>query len=131
MKRTDKLILCMILIGIMAVPLQAQKVYSLDECRTMALKNNVKMRNAANGVEAAVQGQKEAFTNYFPNISATGMAYNANKGLLQMEMGPDMKMSLLKNGVMGGVTVTQSVFAGGQIVNGNRLAAVGVEISKI
>ena len=30
MKRTDKLILCMILIGIMAVPLQAQKVYSLD-----------------------------------------------------------------------------------------------------
>lgn len=131
MKRTDKLILCMILIGIMAVPLQAQKVYSLDECRTMALKNNVKMRNAANGVEAAVQGQKEAFTNYFPNISATGMAYNANKGLLQMEMGPDMKMSLLKNGVMGGVTVTQPVFAGGQIVNGNRLAAVGVEISKI
>lgn len=121
----------MLLTGVMAVPLQAQKVYSLEECRAMALQNNVKMRNAANEVEAAVQGQKEAFTNYFPNISATGMGYNANKGLLQMEMGTDMRMSLLKDGIMGGITVTQPLFAGGQIVNGNRLAAVGVEVSKV
>ena len=89
------------------------------------------MRNAANEVEAAIQGRKEAFTNYFPNISATGMGYNANKGLRQLEMGPGMNMSLLKNGIMGGITVTQPVFAGGQIVNGNRLAAVGVEVSKV
>lgn len=109
----------------------AQTPLTLDECRSMALKNNVKMRNASNEVEAAVQGQKEAFTNYFPNVSASGMAYNANKGLLQMEMGPGMSMSLLKNGIMGGITVTQPVFAGGQIVNGNRLAAVGVEMSKV
>ena len=108
-----------------------QTPLTLDECRSLALKNNVKMRNASNEVEAAVQGQKEAFTNYFPNASASGMGYNANKGLLQMEMGPDMSMSLLKNGIMGGITVTQPVFAGGQIVNGNRLAAVGVEMSKV
>jgi len=42
-----------------------------------------------------------------------------------------MSMSLLKNGVMGGITMTQPVFAGGQIINGNRLAAVGVEMSKV
>lgn len=121
----------MTLTGAMAVPLQAQKVYSLDECRTLALQNNIKIRNAANEVEAAKQEQKEAFTNYFPNVSASGMGYNANKGLLQMEMAPSMEMSLLKNGIMGGITLTQPVFAGGQIVNSNRLAAVGVEVSKV
>lgn len=121
----------MALSGVMAAPLQAQKVYSLDECRAMALQNNVKVRNAANDMEAARQGQKEAFTGYFPNVSATGMGYNANKGLLQMDMGEGMNMSMLKNGIMGGVTLTQPVFAGGQIVNGNRLAAVGVEVSKV
>ena len=117
--------------GALSLSAFGQKTYTLDECRAMAFQNNVKMRNAANEVEAAIHVRKEAFTNYFPNVSATGMGYNANKGLLQMEMGPGMNMSLLKNGIMGGIIVTQPVFAGGQIVNGNRLAAVGVEVSKV
>lgn len=126
-----KTLMVFALCGVLSLPAFGQKTYTLDGCRAMALQNNVKMRNAANEVEAAIQGRKEAFTNYFPNVSATGMGYNADKGLLQMEMGPDMNMSLLKNGIMGGVTVTQPVFAGGQIVNGNRLAAVGVEVCKV
>lgn len=119
----------MILPCLFAVQLFAQKVYSLDECRTMALQNNVSVKNAINDLEAARQGQKESFTNYFPSISASGVGYNANKGLLQMDMGQDMNMSLLKNGVAGGVTLTQPIFAGGQIVNSNKLAAVGVDAS--
>ncbi len=113
------------------LPTQAQRVYTLDECRTMALENNIKIRNAQNDVEAAQHTQKEAFTNYFPNISATGVGYNANKGLVEMEVAPGMSLSMLKNGIMGGVTATQPIFAGGQIVNGNRLAAVGVEASQV
>ena len=121
----------MVLLGMLTVSAHAQKVYTLDECRAMALRNNVKVRNAINDVEAARYGRKEAFTNYFPDISATGMGYNANKGLLQLDLGQGMNMSLLKNGVLGGITLTQPIFTGGQIVNGNRLAAVGVEVSRI
>lgn len=109
----------------------AQKIYTLDECRTMALENNVKLRNAANAVESARQERKEAFTKYFPSVSATGMAFNADKGLLQMDMAPDMQMSMLKNGVAGGITATQPLFTGGQIVNANKLAEVGEEISRL
>lgn len=109
----------------------AQKIYTLDECRTMALENNVKLRNAANAVESARQERKEAFTKYFPSVSATGMAFNADKGLLQMDMGQGMQMSMLKNGVAGGITATQPLFAGGQIVNANKLAKVGEEISRL
>jgi outer membrane protein TolC len=59
------------------------------------------------------------------------MAYDANKGLVQMEMEPGQQMNLLKDGIMGGVTLTQPIFAGGQIVNGNKLAKLGVEVSEL
>ena len=36
----------------------------------------------------------------------------------------------MKKGVLGGVTATQPVFAGGNILNGNKLAKVGLEASK-
>lgn len=32
---------------------------------------------------------------------------------------------------MGGVTAVQPLFAGGQIVNGNKLAGLGVDVSKL
>jgi outer membrane protein TolC len=104
---------------------------TIDECRTYAINNNIKLQNAKTSIEAATETSKEAFTNYFPQISGSAFGYNANKGLLQMDMGPDMSMSLLKNGILAGVTLTQPVFAGGQIVNGNKLAKVGVKVSEL
>lgn len=115
----------------LAAPLCGQTAYTLDQCRQMALTNNVKSRNATNQLKAARHDKESAFTNYFPSVSATGMGYNANKGLLELDMGPDMSMSLLKDGLLGGVTLTQPIFAGGQIINGNRLARVGVQVSEV
>ncbi len=40
-------------------------------------------------------------------------------------------MSLAKNGIMAGVTAMQPLFAGGQIVNGNKLAKVGEDVSRL
>ena len=125
-----KYLITCILCGILSLSAFGQKRYTLDECRKMALQNNIAVRNAANSVEAARQERKEAFTKYFPTISASGAAYNANKGLLEMDMGPEMRMSLAKNGIMGGITATQPLFVGGQIVNANKLAQVGEEISR-
>jgi outer membrane protein TolC len=42
-----------------------------------------------------------------------------------------VKIEAMKNGIIGGVIATQPLFAGGQIVNGNRLAKTGVEIYKL
>lgn len=119
-------LLCIVL----SLPAWGQKTYTLDECRELALRNNVAVRNATNSVEAARQERKEAFTKYFPTVSASGAVYNANKGLLEMDMSPEMQMSLAKNGIMGGITATQPLFAGGQIVNANKLARVGEEASR-
>ena len=58
----------------------AQRTLSLEECREMALENNAKMKNARLDVEGAREGKKEAFTKYFPNVSAVGTAFKRTTG---------------------------------------------------
>lgn len=55
----------------------------------------------------------------------------SDKGLIQMELQPGTEMSMLKNGIVGGVSAAMPLFAGGQIVNGNRLAEIGVEVGRL
>ena len=114
----------------MAETQQQSKVYSLDECIAEAVKNNLTLRNADNEIAMSSEQRKEAFTKYFPTVSATGGGFISNQGLMQMELG-GMGVSLAKNGLVGGVTAMQPVFAGGQIVNGNKLAKVGEDVSRL
>ena len=114
-----------------AASAQAQRLMTAEQAVSDALQNNVRMKNADNDLEAARQAKKQAFTKYFPTVSATGIGYMADKGLLEMSLGPGMEMSMLKNGVMGGVSAQLPVFTGGRILNANRLADVGVETSRL
>ena len=119
-------------LGLLAyTSMSAQHTYTLDECIDEALKNNVRIKNAENDLSAAKHGSKEAFTKYFPSLSATGGGFMMNKGLIQMEMAPGMEMSMLKNGIVGGVSASMPLFTGGQIVNGNQLSKVNVEVSRL
>ena len=110
--------------------ISAQSRYTLDECVEMALQNNVRVRNAENDLRMAKEQQKSAFTRYFPSVSATGIGFLADKGLLETDMG-GQRISLLENGLLGGVSATMPLFAGGQIVQGNKLAKVNVEVSRL
>ena len=114
-----------------AASAQAQRLMTAEQAVSDALQNNVRMKNADNDLEAARQAKKQAFTKYFPTVSATGIGYMADKGLLEMNLGPGMEMSMLKNGLMGGVSAQLPVFTGGRILNANRLADVGVETSRL
>lgn len=109
---------------------QESKKYTLDECIGEAVRNNLALRNADNEIAMAKEQRKEALTKYFPTISAMGGGFMANKGLLEMDLG-GMTMSLAKNGLVAGVTAMQPVFAGGQIVNGNKLAKVSEDVSRL
>ncbi len=116
---------------------------TLEECVNLALENNARMRTAEYSMEASRETSREAFTNYFPSISANGIAFTANHGMLQHNIDlplsaliPDMPnmnfdISLLKKGSFAGLNLLQPIFLGGRIVNGNRLAHVGEEVSKL
>lgn len=112
-------------------PLAAQPAYSLEQCVDEALRNNIKIQNAERNLQVAQQQKKSAFTRYFPTLEATGGAFTADRGLIKLGLMPGQTLSMLDDGVIGTVAATMPLFAGGQIVNGNRLAEVGVAASRL
>lgn len=151
-----KKILAFVLCSLCCGFLPAQ-TYSLEQLKDSALHNNFAIRSAQYDIEAASQQRKEAFTKFFPNISGTGLWFNANKAMAQTSLNPaemippelgaslaqmfppealaalanPVSISMMKNGVIAGVQAVQPVFAGGQIVNGNKLAKVGEDVSRL
>lgn len=104
------------------------KKLTLEECHSLALEHNIAIRTSVLNEQQQEQQKQEAFTNYFPTISASGGAYNLNRPALDMTLA-GLPLRMLKNGVFGSVSATQPIFAGGQIVNSNKLAKVGLEVS--
>lgn len=126
-----KVIIASILIALSQSAWGQQKTLTLDDCRTMALESNVRMKNARIGIEQARQVRREALTNYFPTVKAQGVWMTNDHGLIELDILPSIlpPMYFIDNGVMGAVTATQPVLAGGQIINSNKLAKVGFEVS--
>lgn len=104
---------------------------TVEQCVEMAFQNNRKAISAKNNVEAAVNLSREAFTKYFPEIAAFGMAFWANHDIIQYNLLDIIELGLIKNGKMAGVQALQPIFTGGMIVNGNKLAKVGEEVARL
>lgn len=110
---------------------ERDSLYTVEQCVSMALENNKKGLIARNNVEVAVTIKKEAFTKYFPEIAATGMAFWANHDIIQYNLLDIIELGLIKKGKVAGVQALQPVFTGGLIINGNKLAAVNEEVERI
>jgi outer membrane protein TolC len=107
----------------------AQRVLTLDDSKQLALQNNAKSKNSKLEIEAAHQIRKSALTNYFPSVSAGGLVWSAQNNIMEVET-QSGAMGFLKNGTVGFINVVQPVFAGGRIINGNKLASLGEEVSE-
>lgn len=117
--------------AMVAMGVQAQQVYTLDQCRTLAVDNNAAIKIASGNANAAEEVKKEAFTKYFPTVMADGTWFASNKSVLQYDVANLFSVKLIKNGIGANVSAIQPVFMGGQIINGNKLAQVGVEAGKL
>ena len=149
MKR-NIILMALFLSGITA---SAQQVLSLHQVKEQALPHNISIRTAEDAVREAREQKKEAFANYFPQVSATGMGFKTNTDMLKTSINtasllpsslatalppalagmipPTLSFSMLDRGLMAGVAAVQPLFAGGRIINGNKLARAGVEASEI
>ena len=140
MKKIFAILACSVCCGFSAT---AQQAYSLDQLKQLAVENNYNLRSARNSILQSKEQKSEAFTKYFPKVSATGIGLSFDNYLIDVDLGlptaitnllpPDIPtdLKMIKNGVYGSVSAIQPVFMGGQIINGNRLAKVGVEASEI
>lgn len=109
----------------------ADSVLTLEQCIDMALANNAAIKTAGNNTEAARQVRKEAFTKYFPEISAQGFGFRTHNYVLQYNLLNLLEFDFINHGVMAGVQALQPLFMGGQILNGNQLAKVGEAVAEL
>ena len=132
---------------------QAQQMLTLQQVKTLALQHNIRMKTADNAVQQARQQKQEALTNFFPQVSAVGMGFKTSTEAMKADvhlsdllpsslaaaippaiagmLPSTIPFSMINKGVMAGVMAVQPVFTGGQIVNGNKLAQVGVAVSEL
>ena len=150
-------IICIVFFGASFIQAEAQSPYTLEQVLDSAKAHNIAIRKGQRDILSAREQRKEAFTKFFPTVSATGAWFNANKSMAQTDvdlsqyitpelatslsqilppetlaaLSEPMSISMMKNGVIASVSAIQPIFAGGQIVNGNKLAKIGEEVSRL
>jgi outer membrane protein TolC len=131
----------------------SQTALTLEQSKSLALKNNKALQNSALEIEAAHQVKKTAFTNYFPKVSANVLGFQAINPLIEYKMEggnlpvydgnpanlgtatqfayfPGMELSMLQRSAIGILNIAQPIYAGGKISTGNKLAALNVDVKE-
>lgn len=128
---------------------------SLSDCLEQARSNDLRVRNAELDERAALAQKREALAAYFPNVNVQAFGFGALDPLLDLgitdilgtsapayqiqqmvsewaaSVGVSSRYKALGHGYTATVSATQPVFAGGRIVNSNRLANVGVKAAAL
>lgn len=147
------LLACLLLAGrVSAQPTEA--AYGLGDCRRLTLANTSSLKEARLEVEAAEQTRKAAFTKHFPQLSASALALEADKPLIEFSteggnlpvydgdpanLGaatqwawmPGLELAAGQSTNLLTVTALQPIYAGGRVLNGNRLAKSGVTVAEL
>lgn len=134
---------------------QEKMEVSLEQCQEMALEHNPYILNSQLEILAAQARKREAVAEYFPKVSVNALAFYAFDPILEIgltdimgdndfsnnlnsmlegyaqQYGFNTQYSTLKKGITATVTAMQPIFAGGRIINGNRLAALGKEAAQL
>lgn len=131
----------------------SQTTLSLEECKSLALKNNVKTTSCSLELEAAKEMKKSAYTNYFPKVSANLMGMYAIDPLIKLNIPsanlpvydgnpatiptatqfayfPGMGINALTRSAVGVVNIAQPIYVGGKIKTGNQLAQLNLEVKE-
>ena len=137
---------------------KAQTTYSLDQCKALAKENNMKLKRARLEITDAKEQQKEARTKYLPTVTANGTYFHSADYLMQEEislspadqqklgaivkgigLNPAILAALptsytfqaIKHGTLASIIAMQPVFAGGRIINANKLATVQTQVKEL
>lgn len=129
MNNIHKAVILIAALSLMNTELSAQTKYSLEDCKKTAIENNRKIKNSRLDIEASNEVKKEAFTNYFPSVSASGIGLLPKDPLISMNLA-GMSLGMMDKGLGAGISVVQPIFAGGKIITGNKLADLGKEVSQ-
>ncbi|MFA8343038.1 MAG: TolC family protein [Rhodothermaceae bacterium] len=112
----------------------AQNKYSLNDCKKLALKNNIKLNNSTLSVNAAEEAKKNAYTKYFPNLSISGNYFKSSDKLMVNKLNLDgnvLSLPVLDEVLSGSVNLMQPLYTGGRIKTGNELAELDIDVKTL
>lgn len=104
---------------------QDGKIYTLEQCRSMAMENNKKMRAAHFQLEAARAAKKSADVNAYPLFDASVMGFQLGKPI-----GGALNGAIPELMASGTLNASLPVYAGGKIQNGKAAAGKVVEATE-
>ncbi|MEZ5042447.1 MAG: TolC family protein [Saprospiraceae bacterium] len=131
----------------------SQSTLTLEQSKSLALKNNKALQNSALEIEVAQQVKKNAFTNYFPKVSANIIGFQAINPLIEFNVPggnlpvydgnpanlatatefayfPGLELSMFQRSAIGVLNIAQPIYAGGKISTGNKLAQLNVDVKE-
>ena len=133
---------------------QQREFLSLERCLELGNANSLQVRNSALDVKAAAYQKDEALCEYFPTLKFNAFAFHSLNPMLDLGVrdilgnsdmayqieerveqmaapyGVNTRYRALEHGFSTALALTQPVVAGGRIINGNKLAALGVEAAR-
>ncbi|QTY27153.1 TolC family protein [Flavobacterium sp. CS20] len=126
---------------------------TLNACKELALENNKRLKESQLKLEASGKVRKNAFTKYFPTVSASAFAFKSSKNFLDIKTDamdlpvydgnpahletatqfayvPPINIQTLDYANTAMVTAVQPLYAGGRIRTGNKLAEVNEDVTQ-
>ncbi len=129
-KSKSKFISCLFLFLFCFITSNAQeKQLDLEGLKKQALKHSKAIKNDSLEIVRAELVKKEAFDNYFPEVSATGFAIYGFDYLVPAI--PTYLPDGIDNVYSVGVTASEAIYAGGKVKIGNKLAEIQLDAQKI
>lgn len=148
-----------LLFALLVLGLRAQTpVLTLDSCFALAKANNAQLLTDQLEIQKAQEVKAQVFTKHFPQASISYLAYYAARPIIEYgindiqdddlgaflsalittlndpegtNMGLPTEINLMEKGHGVNATAMMPVYAGGRILNGNRLANVGIEAAQL
>lgn len=148
-----------LLFALLVLGLKAQTpVLTLDSCFALAKANNTQLLTDQLEIQKAQEVKAQVFTKHFPQVSISYLAYYAARPIIEYgindiqdddlgaflsalittlndpegaNMGLPTEINLMEKGHGVNATAMMPVYAGGRILNGNRLANVGIEAAQL
>ncbi len=144
-QKINKLTIAVMLV-MTILPLSAQRVLTLEECKEMAIQNNNELKVANKKADMSDIDKKIAASYYFPKITALGTYQWNDKQLPLMssstrevinsldvlEFGIADKLVFdIQNVYAGLISLQQPIFAGGKIVASNQMAKYAQMLAEV
>ena len=123
---------------------RAQRVLTLDSCRSLAKEHSRTLQQKDEEIKAAHAKKQQVMTNFFPQVAARGVYLHMQKELHLIDWDkplghlnfliPERLRHLgtvdLRNLWVGNVTAIQPLFLGGKIISGYKMASLAERLQE-